>query len=170
MPVPDAPFADGGFPTPSGRCEFASDRLAALGLNPLPEVLPNHEPAGADPRYPLAMISPPARHVLNSTFVNVVSLRDAEGEPLLDIHPDDAAARGIADGDWVEAFNDRGRCRLRARVGARTRPGVVVGLGIGWRKLSPSGTNVNELTSQALTDLGRASTFYDCAVEVRRVD
>ena len=170
LPVPDAPFADGGFPTPSGRCEFASDRLAALGLDPLPEVLPNHEPAGADPRYPLAMISPPARHFLNSTFVNVVSLRDAEGEPLLDIHPDDAAARGIADGDWVEAFNDRGCCRLRARVGARTRPGVVVGLGIWWRKLSPSGTNVNELTSQALTDLGRAPTFYDCAVDVRRVD
>jgi anaerobic selenocysteine-containing dehydrogenase len=70
----------------------------------------------------------------------------------------------------VEAFNDRGRCRLRARVGARTRPGVVVGLGIWWRKLSPSGTNVNELTSQALTDLGRAPTFYDCAVDVRRVD
>ncbi|WP_334135999.1 molybdopterin-containing oxidoreductase family protein, partial [Tepidimonas sp.] len=168
LPVPEAPFAHGGFPTPSGKCEFASPHLAALGLDPLPAVLPNHEPAGADPRYPLAMISPPARHFLNSTFVNVVSLRDAEGEPCLEIHPDDAAPRGIRDGDWVEVFNDRGRHRTRARLNGRARPGVVVGLGIWWRKMSADGTNVNELTSQALTDLGRAPTFYDCAVQVRR--
>lgn len=169
LPWPEAPFADGGFPTPSGKCELASPRLAALGLDPLPQVLPNHEPPGADSRYPLALITPPARHFLNSTFVNVVSLRDAEGEPALEIHADDAAARGIADGDWVEVFNDRGACRLRARVNGRARPGVVVGLGIWWRKLSPDGRNVNELTSQALTDLGAAPTFYDCAVQVRRV-
>ncbi|TSE23807.1 Dimethyl sulfoxide reductase DmsA [Tepidimonas aquatica] len=168
LPVPDVPFADGGFPTPSGKCELFSAALAAQGLDGLPEVLPNHEPAGADPRYPLAMISPPARHFLNSTFVNVKSLRDAEGEPCLEIHPDDAAPRGIADGDTVEVFNDRGRHRTRARVTTRARPGVVVGLGIWWRKDGLDGTNVNELTSQALTDLGRAPTFYDCAVQVRR--
>ncbi|MEW6694963.1 putative dimethyl sulfoxide reductase chain YnfE [Tepidimonas thermarum] len=168
LPLPEAPFAHGGFPTPSGRCEFYSPRLAAQGLDPLPAVLSNHEPAGHDPRHPLAMISPPARHFLNSTFVNVASLRDAEGEPALEMHPADAAPRGIADGDWVEVFNDRGQCRLRARLNGRARPGVVVGLGIWWRKLSPDGRNVNELTSQALTDLGQAPTFYDCAVEVRR--
>lgn len=168
LPVPDVPFAEGGFPTPSGKCELFSATLAAQGLDGLPEVLPNHEPAGADPRHPLAMISPPARHFLNSTFVNVKSLRDAEGEPCLEIHPDDAAARGITDGDIVEVFNDRGRHRTRARVTTRARPGVVVGLGIWWRKDGLDGTNVNELTSQALTDLGRAPTFYDCAVQVRR--
>jgi anaerobic selenocysteine-containing dehydrogenase len=169
LPLPEAPFAQGGFPTPSGKCELFSERLHALGHDGLPEVLPNHEPLGSDPRYPLAMISPPARHFLNSTFVNVQSLRDVEGEPALEIHPDDAGPRGVADGDRVCVFNDRGRYECVARVGPRARPGVVNGLGIWWRKLGPNGTNVNELTHQRLTDLGRAPTFYDCLVEVARV-
>lgn len=168
LDLPEAPFAEGGFPTPSGRCEFYSARLTALGLDGLPDHVPNHEPAGADARYPLAMISPPARNFLNSTFVNVQSLRDIEGEPLLEIHATDAAARGIADGDEVRVFNDRGSHRCLARVSARARPGVVNGLGIWWRKLGRDGTNVNELTSQRLTDLGHGPTFYDCAVQVER--
>ena len=113
------------------------------------------------------MISPPARNFLNSTFVNVQSLRDIESEPLLEIHPQDAAARGITDGAVVEVFNDRGRYLCKARVGERARPGVVNGLGIWWRKLGLDGTNVNELTSQKLSDLGRAPVFYDCLVEVK---
>ncbi|GAB4205144.1 MAG: molybdopterin oxidoreductase family protein [Tibeticola sp.] len=168
LDLPEAPFADGGFPTPSGRCEFYSARLAAQGLDGLPDHVPNHEPAGADARYPLAMISPPARNFLNSTFVNVQSLRDIEGEPLLEIHATDAAARGISDGDEVRVYNDRGSHRCVARVSARARPGVVHGLGIWWRKLGRDGTNVNELTSQRLTDLGHGPTFYDCAVQVER--
>jgi anaerobic selenocysteine-containing dehydrogenase len=98
----------------------------------------------------------------------VTSLRDAEGEPLLEIHPDDAAPRGIQDGDTVAAWNDRGRYRCKAAVTTRARPGVVVGLGIWWRKLGLDGRNVNELTSQRLTDLGRAPTFYDCLVDVAK--
>jgi anaerobic selenocysteine-containing dehydrogenase len=166
LALPDAPFADGGFPTPSGKCEFFSDRLAARGLDGLPAYLPNHELQGTSARYPLAMISPPARNFLNSTFVNVQSLRDIEGRPVLEIHPDDAAARGVADGVVVRVFNDRGSYRCHAAVSTRARPGVVNGLGIWWRKLGLDGTNVNEVTSQALTDLGRAPTFYDCLVEV----
>ena len=166
LPVPDAPFAQGGFPTPSGKCEFFSQRLADMGLDGLPDHIPNYETPGSDACYPLAMISPPARNFLNSTFVNVQSLRDIESEPLLEIHPQDAAARGIADGDVVEVFNDRGRYRCKAQVCERARPGVVNGLGIWWRKLGLNGTNVNELTSQHLTDLGRAPVFYDCLVEV----
>ena len=166
LDLPEAPFAQGGFPTPSGKCEFFSQRLADAGLDGLPDHLPNREPAGADPRHPLAMISPPARHFLNSTFVNVKSLRDIESEPLLEIHPQDAQPRGISDGARVRVFNDRGRYECRAHVSDRARPGVVVGLGIWWRKMGLSGTNVNELTSQHLTDLGQAPVFYDCAVEV----
>lgn len=167
LPIPEAPFAEGGFPTPSGKCEFFSQRLADQGLDGLPDHLPNHETPGSDARYPLAMISPPARNFLNSTFVNVKSLRDIETEPLLEIHPQDAAARGIADGAVVVVFNDRGRYQCKAHVCERARPGVVNGLGIWWRKLGLNGTNVNELTSQQLTDLGRAPVFYDCLVEVR---
>ncbi|HEX2546057.1 MAG TPA: molybdopterin oxidoreductase family protein [Ramlibacter sp.] len=167
LAVPDAPFANGGFPTASGRCEFFSQRLARQGLDGLPDHLPNYEVAGSCERYPLAMISPPARNWLNSTFVNVQSLRDIEGEPLLEMHASDAAARGITDQQVVRVFNDRGEYMCKARVSPRARPGVVNGLGIWWRKLGLNGTNVNELTSQKLTDLGRAPVFYDCLVEVR---
>ena len=112
------------------------------------------------------MISPPARNFLNSTFVNVESLRDTEGEPWLDIHPDDARLRGIEEARYVRVFNDRGSLRLRARVTDRARRGVVVALSIWWKKLAADGKNANELTSQTLTDMGRAPTFYDCLVEV----
>ncbi|MFN0185961.1 MAG: molybdopterin-dependent oxidoreductase [Aquabacterium sp.] len=166
LPVPDAPFADGGFPTPDGRV-----RVNAPGLG-VPDYLPPYEVPGtqasqpAAAAYPLAMISPPARHFLNSSFVNVMSLRAIEGEPLLEIHPDDAQARHIGDGVAVRVFNDRGSYDCKARVSTRARPGVVNGLGVWWRKLGSHGTNVNELTSQRLTDIGRAPTFYDCAVQV----
>ena len=169
-PVADAPFAQGGFPTPSGKCEFFSERLAAMGQDPVPNYLPNHEPADSQATYPLAMISPPARNFLNSTFVNVKSLRDMEGEPLLEIHPHDAQSRQVNDGDMVRVFNARGSYHCKAQVTTRAQPGMVVGLGVWWRKLGPNHTNVNELTSQLLTDMGRAPVFYDCAVEVSRLN
>ena len=129
LAMPEAPFATGGFPTPSGKCEFYSSAMAQAGLDPLPTYIAPHESLASNPalaaRYPLAMISPPARNFLNSTFVNVKSLRAAEGEPHLDIHPDDCAARGIAAGDMVRIFNDRGSFVAKARVTdkAQTRPG-----------------------------------------------
>lgn len=170
LPGAAAPFAHGGFPTPSGKCEFWSQRERDAGRDPLPDVLLPHECAETTPglamRYPLAMISPPARNFLNSSFVNVDSLRKLEGEPLLLLHPEDAEARGIADGQMVRSFNDRGAYLCRAHISDRTRPGQVVALGIWWRKLSPGGTNANQLTHQRLTDLGGGPCFYDCLVEV----
>ena len=168
VPLADAPFAQGGFPTPSGKCEFFSQRLANSGQDGLPDYLPNYETPRTGDRYPLAMISPPARNFLNSSFVNVKSLRDIEGEPLLEMHADDAAARGIASGDTVRVFNDRGSYRCTLRINQRARPGVVNGLGVWWRKLGLDGSNVNELTHQRLTDMGGAAAFYDCAVEVEQ--
>jgi anaerobic selenocysteine-containing dehydrogenase len=171
--LPDAPFANGAFRTPSGKCEFFSERLARQGLDPLPDYLSPHESKDGAPelaaRYPLAMISPPARNFLNSTFVNVESLRSTEGEPHLDIHPSDALLRQVSDGDLVRIFNDRGSMQARARVTDKAREGLVVGLSIWWKKLAPDGRNANQLTSQALTDLGGSATFYDCLVEVERV-
>ena len=165
LPIADAPFADGGFPTANGRAQVAPPGLG------VPDFVPNHECAETTPelaaRYPLAMISPPARHFLNSTFVNVTSLRAVEGEPVVEIHPDDAAARGIASGQVVTVFNDRGRYRCKAEVTDRARPGVVNGFGVWWRKYGLDGTNVNELTHQRLTDIGRAPAFYDCLVQVQ---
>ena len=117
--------------------------------------------------FPLAMISPPARNFLNSTFVNVQSLRASDPEPRLELHPQDAATRGIKSGATVRVFNERGEYLCKADVSERARPGVVNGLGIWWRKLGINGTNVNQLTHQRLTDIGRAPSFYDCLVEVR---
>ena len=164
--LPQAPYAAGNFPTPSGKCEFFSARLAAQGLDGLPNHVPNYEAAGSSALFPLAMISPPARNFLNSTFVNVKSLRSIEGEPILEMHTADAGARGIRTGDVVRVFNQRGDYVVKAEVSARARPGVVNGLGVWWRKFGLAGTNVNQLTRQHLTDLGRGPVFYDCLVEV----
>ncbi len=166
LALPDAPFAQGSFPTPSGRCEFFSARLAAQGLDGLPDHLPNYESPGSSEHFPLAMISPPARNFLNSSFVNVKSLRDVEGEPLLEMNQVDAQARRILGGAVVRVFNGRGEYRCKVAVSERARPGVVNGLGVWWRKLGLDGSNVNQLTSQGLTDLGRGPVFYDCLVQV----
>ena len=174
LKVPAAPFAQGGFPTPSGRCELASPRLAAMGLDPVPDYLPPYESVASNPalaaRYPLELISPPARNFLNSSFVNVDSLRATEKTPGCDLHPADAEERGIRDGDLVRVFNDRGTFLAQARVSPRARKGVGVAWGVWWHKLSPGGRSVNAVTSQALTDLGRAPTFYDCLVEIEKAE
>jgi anaerobic selenocysteine-containing dehydrogenase len=164
LPVPELPLADGDFPTPSGKAWATHPTLG------VPDFIPNYEASETDPalaaRYPLAMISPPARNFLNSSFVNVISLRAIEKEPVLEMHADDAAARGLTDGALARVFNDRGEQLLRVRLNQRARPGVVNGLGIWWRKFGVDGKNVNELTGQQLTDLGNAATFYDCLVQV----
>ena len=168
-PAGTARFAEGGFGTPSGKVEFRSAAAADAGFDPLPDYIAPLEDTRSElaKRYPLAMISPPARHFLNSSFVNVTSLRAFEGEPWLDIHPDDARARGLADGIYVRVFNDRGSLTLRARVSDRARRGVVVALSVWWKKLARDGKNANELTrSDELTDMGRAPLFYDCLVQV----
>ena len=172
VPRPYAPFAQGGFPTPSGKCEFWSEKLAAQGDDPLPAYVAPRESAASNPelaaRYPLGFISPPARNFLNSSFANLPAFVAEEKTPQLDIHPDDAAPRGISTGDSVRVFNDRGSLLVTARVGDRARRGVVVAPSVWWRKLAPGGENANAVTSQALTDLGRAATFYDCLVEVQQ--
>jgi anaerobic selenocysteine-containing dehydrogenase len=119
-------------------------------------------------RFPLAFISPPARNFLNSSFANLPQFVAEEGGPALIIHPEDAAARAIATGDEVRIHNDRGAFSALARVSDRARKGVVVAPSVWWRKLAPGGDNANAVTGQALTDLGRAATFYDCLVEVTR--
>ncbi len=162
----DAPFANGNFPTVSGRCEFFSARLAEQGMDGLPNHLDNYEAVGTSTEFPLAMISPPARNFLNSSFVNVKSLRAIEVEPILEMHESDATPRGIESGSVVRVFNQRGSYRCKVRVSPRARPGVVNGLGVWWRKFGLDGHNVNQLTSQRLTDMGRAPTFYDCLVQV----
>jgi anaerobic selenocysteine-containing dehydrogenase len=171
VPDPYAPFAEGRFPTASGKCELYSAALAARGLDPLPTYTAPRENRASAPalaaRYPLAFISPPAHHFLNSTFSAQPVFVRRESEPMVVLHPQDAAARGVQDGAMVRTFNDRGAFLARARVSDAARPGVAVGLSIWWAKMCPGGRNANAVTGQGLTDLGGGATFYDVLVDVQ---
>lgn len=172
---PHLPYAQGTrVPTPSGKIEIASERAVAHGLDRLPEYVPPYESEERDPalvaRYPLALISPPAHEFLNSSFVNVASLRRSAGKPTLEIHADDAAPRGITAGTRVAIFNDRGTFTAEAVITDRVRPGVVSAPSVWWPKLTEDRTNANHTTSQAVTDIGGGATFYDNMVEVRDVE
>ena len=173
--VPDGwrPYADGGFGTPSGRCEFYSQILADAGMDPLPTWEPAAESPGGNPdlaaRYPLILLSAKsAGHFLNSSYAHTARARAAEEPARLDISVVDAAARGINDGDDVEAVNDRASVRFAARVGDRVPTGVVAAPSGWWASHSPSGLSVNALTSDGLTDRGDGPDFHDTLVEVRR--
>jgi anaerobic selenocysteine-containing dehydrogenase len=169
---PHRPFARGSrLPTPSGKIDIDSALAAQHGLDRLPEYVPPYESEERDPelvrRFPLALISPPAHSFLNSTFVNVASLRRAAGKPTLEIHADDASARGIVEGAQVTIFNDRGSFGAEAVITDRVRPGVVSAPSVWWPKMTADRTNANHTTSQAVTDIGGGATFYDNRVEVR---
>lgn len=170
---PFRPFADGGFTTPSGKAEFYSESFAARGLDPLPGFKPPIESRHTDPGnavYPLEFLPRKADNYMNSTFANIPLHQRMESRHnhRIEMHATDALARSIAEGDWVEVFNDRGSIRLQALINTAVRPGVVAAR-LNWNKLSPGGGNVNQLTSQRLTDFGGGPTFYSVLVEVRKV-
>ena len=173
VPRPYLPFEHGGFLTPSGKCEFESPRLAAMGLDPVPTYIAPYESAESDPmlaaRFPLQLISSPAHQFLNSSFVNVPTLRRAAKEPECVMHPDDAGLRGVTAGQVVEIGNDRGAFHARVRVSDGIRPGVIWAPSIWWAKLSSDHRNANDTTSQRLTDMGEGPVFYDNLVEVTPV-
>jgi anaerobic selenocysteine-containing dehydrogenase len=171
IPAVFTPFADGVFPTPSGKCELYSERMKADGFDPLPAYVPPHE----DPltrsdlaaKYPLQLVSPPRPQFLNSTFANSPRHRTAAGEPTIELADDDAQKRGLRDGQWAQVYNDRGRFIARVALAGSVRRGVAVATGIYWNKLSQGGSNVNSTTSSALSDMGGGATFFDNLVEVR---
>nr|WP_290667390.1 molybdopterin oxidoreductase family protein [Ardenticatena sp.] len=174
LPQPFLPFANGDFPTPSGQCELYSERMVADGYAPLPTWTPpaTWQKMDAEAAWRqgwLFCISPPAHSFLNSTFVNVERLRRREGEPVLWIHPDDAAARGIADGRFVRVWNEQGEVRLRARLTEDIVRGTVLAPGIWWNKLSPDGRNINQVTPADESDMGGGARFYDVLVCVAPV-
>ncbi len=170
LAIADAPFAQGGFPTASGKFEFVSAELSQQGLDGVPDFIPPYESLQSQPElgkeYPLQLISPPERHFLNSSFVNVASLRTKSPEPSIELNPQDAQQRGIQTGQPVKIFNNRGEFQAVAKVTANARQGVIIAPSIWWKKYSKDGQNCNAVTSQALTDLGAAATYYDCLVEV----
>jgi anaerobic selenocysteine-containing dehydrogenase len=176
LPEPYLPFAAGNFPTPSGKCEFFSARMAADGYPPVPVYTPPRwadqlaqTAVAPDEPPPMACISPPAHSFLNSTFVNLERFRRREGQPLLQIHPHDAAARGICPGDVVEVANELGAVHLPAVITDAVTPGTVLAPGVWWAKFSPGGRTINQVTPQDEADMGAGARFYDVLVQVRRL-
>ena len=174
VPTPYLPFANGEFLTPSGKCEFYSERLREMGLDPVPTYIPPYESPERDARlvarYPLTLISSPAHQFLNSTFVNIGALRRAAREPECLLHPADAERRGVAPGMRVVVHNDRGAFTAVARVDQGIREGVVWAPSIWWGKYAPDGANANQTTSQRETDMGHGPVFYDNQVEISLAD
>jgi anaerobic selenocysteine-containing dehydrogenase/Fe-S-cluster-containing dehydrogenase component len=164
----DVAFPDLNFPTPSGRVEFASDEATRVwGVDPVPDYTPleeGHESA-AVATYPLQLLSCKTRDRIHSQFGNLDWVRDVERPHRLDIHPTDAAARGLADGDEAEVWNDRGRLAIRVRIDDGLRPGVVHAIEGRCREGDP---DINVLVDAGVTDVNHGATFYECLVEVRR--
>jgi anaerobic selenocysteine-containing dehydrogenase len=166
------PFADGVFPTPSGKIELYSEALSAQGLDPLPAFVAPTESRHTGKRgYPLEFLPRKADTYMNSTFANLPwhQKRESATAGVLEMHTEDADARAICTGDILEVFNDRGSIELVAMVGHSVPAGVVAGR-LAWNKLSAGGSNVNALTSETLTDIGRGATFYSTLVEVRKAN
>jgi anaerobic selenocysteine-containing dehydrogenase len=166
--IPFLPFAQGNFRTPSGKAEFYSETLKRRGLDPVVAFTPPEESRNGSNAagFPLELLARKPDNHLNTSFANLPSVREMEprlGD--LEMHPADADARGVRDGDRVRAFNRRGEIILRARVDGAVSPGVVAAL-LDWARFSPGGGNINVLTSEKLTDLGNAATFYSVCVEV----
>jgi molybdopterin guanine dinucleotide-containing S/N-oxide reductase-like protein len=168
---PFMPFTDGSLPTPSGKIEFYSETLAGMGLDPLPGFVPPTESRWSDAakRYPLELLGRKNDNYMNSTFANLPGHRrmEARTSQKLEIHPLDAQPRGISEGDPVRIFNDRGTLRLTAMLNDKLPAGVVAAR-LDWAKFHPDAVNVNALTSERLTDIGAAPTFYSTLVEVAR--
>jgi molybdopterin guanine dinucleotide-containing S/N-oxide reductase-like protein len=165
------PFTAGPLGTPSGKIEFCSETLAAKGLDGVPRFVPAVESRFGEgaARFPLEFLGRKADNYMNSTFANLEGHRKMEARTTqrLEMHPTDAEARGIGDGDAVRVWNERGTIELKALVNGSVPEGVVAGR-LDWAKLHAEGSNVNALTSERLTDLGAGATFYSTLVEVAK--
>jgi molybdopterin guanine dinucleotide-containing S/N-oxide reductase-like protein len=165
--APFLPYANGNFRTPGGKALLYNEELAKQGLDPVASFVPPAE-SRHTPRakaFPLELLARKADNFLNSTFTNLPSVQTMEESGWLEIHPADAAARNIRDGDAVRVFNNRGEIHLKAKVNGSVSRGVVAAK-LNWAKLTPGGANINVLTSEKLTDMGNSATFYSVLVEV----
>lgn len=164
-PTPFVPFRD-GFPTPSGRLEFSSERAAADGLDRLAGYTPPAEVA--DPelarRYPLALIAAASHFFVNTIFANRPQLARRDGPPKVMVHPADAAARGLVDGQRARIFNDRGEFTALVSVDDRVRPGVLGATKGRW--LKDVGANPNATVAERDSDMGGGAVFHDNRVEI----
>jgi anaerobic selenocysteine-containing dehydrogenase len=158
---PFLPFAQGGFGTPSGKCEFGAESLEYK-----PPVESRYGDNALRGKYPLELISSKNDDSMNSTFGNREGVD--QDTSILHLHPADAEPRAIRTGDRVRVFNDRGSLLLKAHVDGVVQAGVVRSPSTRWLKRASDGRNANALTSDRLTDMGGGPTFYNCLVQVER--
>ena len=175
LPRPYVPFAGGAFPTASGRVEFYSERLVDIEQE-LPVHLEPLEGRGSAlaVKYPLTFLTAHSRFSANSQHYALPHIAALCPKPLLEISPADAGARAIDDGDAVEVYNDRGRCRVEARVTPGIAPGVL-NLHQGWWPRDFAAGSQQSLTQGAVNPdqvfIGEANwAIFDCAVEVRKAE
>ena len=174
VPYPDdgTPWAAGGFPTASGKVEFASSRLEALGQPRLPTFVPPREgPQGPDAaRFPLQLMTPKHHtRFLNSGYSHLPKHGPAEGGPFVELDAVDAAARGLTDGGTARVFNDRASLELPVRITTRLRPGLASIPWGWWRRHHPDGQVANDLTNDTLTEWGGGVAYSDTLVQVEAV-
>jgi anaerobic selenocysteine-containing dehydrogenase len=171
VPYPDdgRPFGDGVFPTASGRVEFVSEALVAMGQPALPTFVPPGEGPGSTlaQRYPLQLMTPKQHtRFLNGSYSHMPGHGGREVGPFLELCAADAASRGISDGQCVRVFNDRASIEVPARITDRLRPGVVSIPWGWWSRHHPDGMVANSLTNDTLTEWGGGVAFYDTLVEI----
>jgi anaerobic selenocysteine-containing dehydrogenase len=171
VPTPFVPFAN-GFPSPSGKLEFYSERMAQAGLDPVPTYTPPGEAADRETdlaeRCPLALIAPASHYFLNATFASVRELAERQGPLRIVLHPDDAACRGLRDGDQARVWNGRGEFGATVEISDRVRPGVAASTKGYWPKRVPGGANANATVAERDSDMGGGAVFHDNRVEVSR--
>jgi anaerobic selenocysteine-containing dehydrogenase len=161
-------WSDGVYPTPSGKIELLSEEAAERwGAEVLPTYGPNTErPAeGQAEAFPLHLLTPNTKNRIHSQFGNLPTIRGLEPDTSCEMSPADAADRGIADGDRVRVFNDRGSVEITVRFDNSLRPGCVV-VHNGW--WLAEGGGINLLSAARETDMGHGAAFHDNAVEVER--
>jgi anaerobic selenocysteine-containing dehydrogenase len=171
VPFPESgtPWADGGFPTESGRVEFASDRLERMGQPRVPTFVPPREgPTGPDAeRFPLQLLTPKHHaRFLNSGYAHLPKHGPAEGGPFVELDAGDAAARGLTEGATARVFNDRASLELPVKITERLRPGVASIPWGWWRDHHPDGKVANSLTNDTLTDWGGGVAYSDTLVQI----
>ena len=162
IPQPFRPFVQGGFGTPTGKCQFHAETLDYT-----PPVESRHGDGELRRKYPFELISPKNDDSMNSTFGH----RDEVDRETATLHLNsaDAARLEIHENDLVRVFNGRGSCVLTAAIDGAVRPGVLCAPSVRWAKRAPGKRGVNALTSERLTDAGGGPTFYSCLVQVEKI-
>jgi anaerobic selenocysteine-containing dehydrogenase len=161
---PQIQFADLEFPTPSGRVELASARAEADGHPRCAQ--PYADPRPQDGR--LRLLSPASRWTLNDTFTNEPKLARRAGPATVALHPDDAAERGLAQGDRAVLRNEIGELELVVALSDGLPRGVAYSPKGRWPRLEDQGANVNVLNPGLASDLGASSTVHGIEVLVTR--